>query len=264
MFSKLDLAHAYQQLRLDADSRQYVTINTHKGLFCYTRLPFGVSAAPAIFQRTMEAILRDLPHVSIYLDNILVTGESEAKHLQNLSAVLERLKAAGVRLKQEKCSFMMSEVEYLGHRISAKGLQPLPSKIRAIQEAPTPMEVSQLLPFLGLLGYYGRFLPDLATILSPLYELLQSSRKWGWEEPQRKAFQEAKNLLTQLNVLTHYDSKKPLYMSCDASPYGVVAVLLHQMEDGTKKPVAFASRSLSPAKLKYAQLDKGPVHHLWS
>ena len=129
----------------------------------------------------MEAILRDLPHVSIYPDDILVTGESEATHLQNLSAVLERLKAAGVRLKQENCSFMMSEVEYLGHRISAKGLQPLPSKVRVIQEAPTPTEVSQLRSFLGLLGYYRRFLPDLATILPPLYELLKSSRKWGWE-----------------------------------------------------------------------------------
>ena len=156
MFSKLDLAHAYQQLRLDADSRQYVTINTHKGLFRYTRPLFGVSTDPAIFQRTMEAIFRDLPHVSIYVDDILVTGESEAKHLQNLSAVLERLKAAGVRLKQEKCSFMMSEAEYLGHRISAKGLHPLPSKIRAIQEAPTPTEVSHLHSFLGLLGYYGQ------------------------------------------------------------------------------------------------------------
>ena len=224
MFSKLDLAHTYQQLRLDVDFRQYVTFNTHKGLFCYTWLPFGVSAAPAIFQRTMEAILRDLPHVSIYLDGILVTGESEATHLQNLSAVLERLKAAGVCLKQEKCSFMMSEVEYLGHRISAKGLQPLPSKVRVIQEAPTPTEVSQLRSFPGLLGYYGRFLPDLATILSPLYELLQSSRKWGWEELQWKAFQEAKNLLNQSNVLTHYDPKKPLYLLCN-DIYGTHRIL---------------------------------------
>ena len=157
VFSKLDLAHAYQQLRLDADSHQYVTINTHKGLFRYTRPPFGVSTAPAIFQRMMEAIFRELPHVNIYLEDILITGESEAKHLQNLSAVLGRLKAAGVRLKQKKCSFMMSEVEYLGHRISAKGLHPLPSKIRAIQEAPTPTEVSQLHSFLRLLGYYGHF-----------------------------------------------------------------------------------------------------------
>ena len=107
-FTKLDLAHAYQQLILDADSRPYTTINTHKGLFQHTRLPFGVAAAPAIFQRTMESLLEDLPHVCIYLDDILVTGESESAHLRNLAAVLERLAASGVRLKREKCSFMKS------------------------------------------------------------------------------------------------------------------------------------------------------------
>ena len=120
VFSKLDLAHAYQQLCLDVESRMYVNINTHTGLFCYTRLPFGVAAAPAIFQRTMDAILRDLPHICVYLDDILVTSASDAA---------ERLEAAGVCLKREKCSFMLQEVEYFGHRVSARGLQPLASKV---------------------------------------------------------------------------------------------------------------------------------------
>ena len=256
VFSKLDLAHAYQQLRLDVESRKYVTINTHKGLFRYTRLPFGVAAAPAIFQRTMEAILRDLPHVCVYLDDILVTGESEAAHLHNLSVVLERLEAAGVRLKREKCSFMLREVEYLGYRVSDKGLQPLARKVQAILQAPTPKEVPQLRSFLGLLNYYGRFLPDLATLLSPLYELLQSGRRWSWEQRQDKAFQEAKKLLVTSDVLTHYDPAKPLFLSCDASPYGVGAVLSHRMPDDSERPIAFASRTLSPAERKYAQLDK--------
>ena len=106
-FSKLDLAHAYQQLQLDEDSRKYVTINTHKGLFQYTRLPFGVASAPAIFQRTMESILRGLPHVCVYLDDILVMGESEAAHIRNLTAVLDLLESAVIRLKREKCAFML-------------------------------------------------------------------------------------------------------------------------------------------------------------
>ena len=192
----------------------------------------------------------------VYLDDILVTGESEAAHFHNLSAVLEQLEAAGVRLKREKCSFMLQEVEYLGHRISSRGLQPLASKVQAIQEAPTPKDVSQLRSFLGLLNYYGRFLPDLATLLSPLYELLQSSKRWKWEQRQDKAFQEAKKLLATSDVLTHYDPRKPLVLSCDASPYGVGAVLSHCMPDDTEQPIAFASRSLSPAERKYAQLDK--------
>ena len=170
----------------------------------------------------MEAILRDLPHVSIYLDDILVMGDSEVTHLQNLSAVLEKLKAAGVRLKGEKYLFMMLEVEYLGHRISARGLQPLPSKVQAIQEAPTPKDVSQLRSFLGLLSYYGHFLPDLATLLSLLYELLQSSRRWSWEQPQEKALREAKNLLTKSNVLIHYDLKS--HYICRVMPLLTVLV----------------------------------------
>ena len=161
-FTKLDLAHAYQQLPLDDDSRPYTTINTHKGLFQYTRLPFGVAAAPAIFQRTMESLLGDLAHVCIYLDDILVTGESETAHLRNLAAVLE---SAGARLKREKCSLMIPEVEYLGHRISAKGIHPVPEKVSAVREAPRPKDVSQLKSFLGMVNYYGKFLPNLATLV---------------------------------------------------------------------------------------------------
>ena len=143
-FTKLDLAHAYQQLTLYEDSRKSTTINTHKGLFQYTRLLFGVAAAPAIFQRTMESLLGDLPHVCIYLDDILVTGESEAAHLRNVATVLERLEAAGIRVKREKCAFMIPEVEYLGHSISAGGVYPVQEKVRAVMEAPRPQNVSQL------------------------------------------------------------------------------------------------------------------------
>ena len=255
-FTKLDLAQAYQQLLLDNDSRCYVTINTHKGLFQYTRLPFGIASAPAIFQRVMESILRDLPHVCVYLDDILITGESEAAHLRNLAAVLDHLESAGIRLKREKCAFMLPEVEYLGHRISASGLQPLASKVRSIAEAPTPGNVSELKSFLGLLNYYGRFLPDLATLLAPLYELLQSTRRWSWGKGQSRAFEHAKKALTSSSLLTHFHPKKPFLLSCDASPYGVGAVLSHHMKDGLEQPIAFASRTLSVAEKKYAQLDK--------
>ena len=124
-FTKLDLAHAYQQLQLDDESRPYTTINTHRGLFHYTRLPFDVAAAPAIFQRTMESLLGGLPHVCVYVDDILVTGESEAAHLCNLAVVLERLESAGIRLKRQECSFMIPEVQYLGHSVSEKGIQPM-------------------------------------------------------------------------------------------------------------------------------------------
>ena len=143
-FSKLDLAHAYQQIPLEEDSKQYVTVNTHKGLYRYNRLPFGVASAPSIFQRTMENILQGLPGVTVYIDDILVTGKSTEEHLHNLETVLQRLEQAGLRLKREKCSFMLTSVEYLGYKISEKGLQPTDEKITAIKNAPVPKNVSQL------------------------------------------------------------------------------------------------------------------------
>ena len=110
-FSKLDLANAYQQIPLESQSKQLVTINTHKGLYCYNRLPFGISAAPSIFQRIMENVLQGIPNTCIYLDDILVTGETQESHLANLEAVLSKLQSAGLRLKHSKCTFMMSSVE---------------------------------------------------------------------------------------------------------------------------------------------------------
>ena len=147
-------------------------------------------------------------------------------------------------------------MEYLGHKVSAAGLQPTDAKVKAIKEAPAPMNVSQLKSFLGLVNYYGKFLPNLSSVLSPLYRLLQSSTKWSWGAEQATAFQKVKSMLTSDSILVHFDPDKELLLSCDASPYGVGAVLSHKFEDGQEKPIAFASRSLAPAEKKYSQLEK--------
>ena len=255
-FSKLDLSHAYQQLKLDDESRQYVTINTHKGLFTYNRLPFGVSSAPSIFQRVMENLLQGIPGVCVYIDDILVTGRTDAEHLDHLAQVLQRLQDAGMRLKRAKCSFLLPSVEYLGHVICAEGLCTSDAKVGAIVNAPAPRNVTELRSFLGLVNYYGKFLPDLATTLSPLYQLLQKRKKWTWDNSQEKAFEEVKKLLLSSRVLVHFDDKLPLILSCDASPYGVGAVLSHRMATGDERPICFASRTLTAAECKYSQLDK--------
>ena len=167
VFSKLDLSHAYQQVTLDKESKQYVIINTHKGLYRVNRLPFGVASAPSMFQRIMEGVLRGIPGICVYIDDILVSGRTDQEHLQNLEAVLKRLEEACARLKREKCFFMLPSVEYLGFRISAAGLQPTTAKVEAIQRAPAPTDVSQLKSFLGLINYYGKFLPNLSSVLAP-------------------------------------------------------------------------------------------------
>lgn len=255
-FTKLDLAHAYQQLVLDEPSSNLVTINTSKGLYRYNRLPFGISAAPSIFQRTMENLLQGIPQVSVYIDDVLVTGRTDAEHLHNLSEVLRRMAEAGMRLKRDKCYFMLPQVQYLGHIISRRGIQPTEEKVEAIRNAPTPTDVQQLKSFLGLLNFYSKFLPRAATRLAPLYLLLQKRQPWTWGLPQRQAFQAAKHLLTSSALLAHYSDQKELIVACDASSYGVGAVLSHREPDGTEKPIAYASRALAPAERRYSQLDK--------
>ena len=118
-FTTLDLSQAYQQLVLDKASKELVTVSTHQGLYRYMRLPFGVASAPAIFQHTMDQVLHGLPGVMCYLDDIIITGATDQKHLSNLAAVLERLRVKGFRLKKDKCHFMQTTVEYLGHVIDA-------------------------------------------------------------------------------------------------------------------------------------------------
>ena len=204
----------------------------------------------------MEGILRGIPHVTIYIDDILITGETEDEHLKNLDEVLTRLEGRGLRLKREKCAFMLPKIEYLGHTISADGLHPSKDKVRAIVDAPVPHNVSQLRSFLGMVNYYGKFLHQLSSLLAPLYKLLQKKARWHWGQEQQEAFAKVKELLVSSQLLVHYDPSTEVILSCDASPYGVGAVLSHIMEDGSEKPIAYASRSLAPAEKKYAQLEK--------
>ena len=255
-FTKLDLSHAYLQLQLDESARDYLVINTHKGLFEYTRMPFGITSAPGVFQRTMDNLLQGLQHVTVYIDDILITGTTEEQHLETLNEVLTRLETAGMRLKKEKCVFMASEVVYLGHCISKDGLQPTEEKVKAVTETPQPTNVSELRAFLGLVNYYGKFMQNLSTLLAPLYALLRKKVPWEWREEQQEAFEKTKALLKSPKLLAHYDSNKELILTCDASPYGLGAVLAHKMKDGSERPIAYASRTLTAAERNYAQIDK--------
>ncbi len=255
-YTKLDLTSAYQQLPLDEDSKNYVVINTQKGLFRYTRLPYGIASAPGIFQRVIDTVLQRIPGVVTYLDDILITGATQAEHLSALEEVLKRLSKAGLRANLKKCAFMKSSVTYLGHVIDEEGLHPMPDKIRAVNQAPTPRSLTELKSYLGLLTYYSKFLPHLASNLRPLYDLLKKGSAWHWGSEQQQAFQKSKEMLTSSKLLTHFDSSLPLVLACDASAYGIGAVLAHRMEDGSEKPLGYVSRTLTKAEKNYSQLEK--------
>lgn len=256
VFSKLDLSHAYQQLELDAESQHYVTVNTHKGTYRYLRMPYGVSSAPSIFQSVMDQILQGMDHVMCFLDDILITAESEQEHLKLLDEVLTRLEKCGVRVNLAKCEFAKKSVDYLGHLIDAEGIHPTSEKLDAITNSQKPKDVKELRSYLGLINYYAKFIPRMSTVLRPLHLLLMKDREWRWTPECDDAMQKCTDLLTSQQVLVHYDCRKPLRLATDASPTGVGAVLSHVMENGDEKPIAFASRTLSSSECNYAQIEK--------
>ena len=253
-FSKIDLSQAYAQVKMDEQSKIYLTINTIKGLYKVNRLPYGIKTAPHIFQSIMDQILQNIPGVCCYIDDILVTAPSDKEHLKRLESVLERLQKHNIRAKKTKCSFMAKEVRYLGHVIDKEGRHPFPEKVDGIKDANPPNNVSELRSFLGMVNYYGSYIRNLSTMLAPLNKLLRVDTKWKWDSACKRAFKEVKEALTS-EVLTHYDPEKELILACDASPYGVGTVLSH-IVDGKERPIAFASRSLTKSEQSYAQVEK--------
>ena len=198
-FTKLDLS----QLQLDEESRKYTTINTHKGLFTYHRLCFGISAAPGIFQRTMESVFRHVPGCVNYLDDVYVTGKSDEDHLRNLHKVLSICEEKGLSLRRDKCEFMQQEVTFLGYRHDKNGVYPLADKIKAIRDAPTP-NTQELRSFLGLVNFYGKFIPNVSQVLAPLYQLLRQGQRWCWSKAQESEFSKIKSVLSSDKVLVHF------------------------------------------------------------
>ena len=164
-FIKSDMSHAYNQLMLDSNSSNFVTINTHKSLFRFTRLPFGVASPSAIIQKTMDQLLQGLPRIICYIHDILIAGQTDEEYWRNVRAVLQRLQNNGIHITKEKCSFIQESVTYLGCCVSAKGLSPTKVKMKAIAEVPSANNVQPLCSFLGLMNYYGRFIPNLSNML---------------------------------------------------------------------------------------------------
>ena len=255
-FSKLDLAEAYLQIPLDEKSAQLTVINTHQGLYKFKRLPFGLSCAPAIFQKLIEQLVGDISGVACYLDDIVVTGKTKQEHLDNLQKTMDKLNASGLRLKLEKCQFFQDSVTYLGHILDEQGIRPHPDKVKAITAMPEPKNQGELRSFLGMVQYYDRFIPGLATDCAVLNDLLQKKSKWQWTTTHAKAVNAVKTALTSADILTHYDPSLPLSLACDASPVGVGAVIFHTFPGGKEKPVAYASRKLTSAEQNYAQIQK--------
>lgn len=256
VYCKLDLTNAYLQLMLAEESKEYLTITTPFGYFRYQKLPFGVCAAPSIFQSVIDRIINGIPMAKAFIDDILIGGKDEEDCKNNLHAVLERLKKHNVKVNTEKCEFMKKSVKYLGHVLSAGEVKVNPAKLEALQNAPHPKNAKEVRAYVGLLNYFRAFIPSLAEEVRPLYALLKKDVKFQWSVDCKEAFNKSKMLLTKDAYLKIFDPSKDTLLLCDASPVGISAVLMQREADGKELPVHYASMALNPTQQNYAQLHR--------
>ncbi|XP_063385411.1 uncharacterized protein K02A2.6-like [Cydia fagiglandana] len=231
-------------------------INTHRGLFKYNRLPYGLSSSSGIFCRISESIVRDIPNAQSFCDDILIFGKTREDHLSTLEAVLKKLKDLGLKLKKSKCTFLADEVCYLGFVVSKDGIKPDPNKVAAVAKMPPPSCVTEVRSFLGMVNFYSKFIPNASDILDPIHRLLKKGARWNWTTNCDEAFNKIKSLLIGKRILAHYDPNNHVTLTCDASPRGVAGVLSQPDGQGRERPVAYISRKLNTAEQNYSQIHR--------
>ncbi|UYV60389.1 K02A2.6-like [Cordylochernes scorpioides] len=255
IFTKLDLSSAYHQIEMDEASKNLLVVSTHRGLYRYNRLPFGISPASAIFQRCMDSLFHDVPNTVIYLDDIFIGSKDEQEHYRILKMIFDKLKELNFTLNKEKCLFLKKDICFLGHIINEDGVRPDSKKLEALERCKKPFDKTSLKSFLGMLSFYSKYIPNMSTLAGPLYQLLKKDNRWKWSSQCEKAFLNLKLTLLNSQALIHYSMKLPLTLTCDASAYGISGVLCHIVE-GEEKPITFVSRTLSSAEVKYSQTEK--------
>ena len=245
-------------IRLMPTCKLKSTINTYKGLFQYTRLPFGVKSAPAIFQQIIDTMLMDAVGVVAYLDDLIVMG-STYELAQRLDYTMSRVQDYGFRIRKEKCMFGMKSTRYLGFIIDEQGRRPDQENISAIQKMPPPHDISTLRSFLGLVSHHSNFLPAIHQLRGPLNHLLTKEAKWVWSADYQNALDRIKNLIDSDLLLTHFDHKQEIFIAADVSQYGTGAVISHRFQDGREKDICHVARSLTAAERNYGQIENRPL-----
>nr|AAV31278.1 putative polyprotein [Oryza sativa Japonica Group] len=252
VFSKIDLRSGYHQLRIKEEDIPKTAFTTRYGLFECTVMSFGLTNAPAFFMNLMNKVCMEYldKFVVVFIDDILIYSRTKEEHKEHLRLALEKLREHQLYAKFSKCEFWLSEVKFLGHVISAGGVAVDPSNVESVTNWKQPKTVSEIRSFLGLAGYYRRFIENFSKIAKPMTRLLQKDVKYKWSEECEQSFQELKNRLISAPILILPDPKKGFQVYCDASKLGLGCVL---MQDG--KVVAYASRQLRPHEKNYPTHD---------
>ena len=264
-FSKIDLASGYWQVPMDLADRAKTAFTTPFGLYEFTRMPFGLKNAPASFQRLMTEVLGTILYEFglVYIDDIIVFSATFEEHMAHLEQILNRLEQFGLHARISKSEFAVPSLLYLGYIVSKDGLLPNPAKTAAIQTLTAPQAVPELRRFLGMTGYYRSFIQDYSHLAEPLIALSRGNIIWEWTPACQLAFQTLRDRLSSAPVLAYPDWGKPFILQTDASDVAIGAILAQLDSSGKERPVAYASRTLTPAERNYSATDRECLAVVW-
>ena len=251
LFSKLDAKHGYWSVKLDEASSKLTTFNSPRGRYKFKRLPFGLNISQDIFQKHMDDILEKCPGTIGITDDIVVFGKDDEEHDQNLRKLMQVARASGLVFNAEKCKIKKTEVKFFGMIFDQNGIRPDPAKTSAIRNLTAPKNVTELQQFLGMIQYLAPFIPNLSDTTEPLRALMKKGAVFEWSPSHDQAFERAKNSVCDTTSLAYFDTRKKTVIQVDSSLRGIGAVL---MQDG--KPVAFASKALTEAEQRYANIER--------
>lgn len=253
-FSSLDLKQGYLQISLDPATKEKTSFSTHSGNFNFLRLPFGLKNSPAAFNSLLAHVFKGLTFKSVlcYIDDILVYSRDFDTHLQHLQEVFDRLSAARLKLHPKKCSFALQKVLYLGHYLSAQGMEVDRSKVEIVEQYPRPKNQKELRSFIGFVGFYRRFVRKFCHLANPLHQLLRKDVEFLWDDVAEKSFNALKSALCNAPVLSYPDFSRPFKIQCDASILGISYILAQEDSSGKEHPICYGGRSLTPAERNYS------------
>ncbi|XP_057671275.1 uncharacterized protein LOC130903024 [Diorhabda carinulata] len=264
-FTSLDLASGFHQIEVDPEDVPKTAFSNPQGHFQFQRMPFGLKNAPSTFQSVMDNVLRGLTDETciVYLDDILIYSTSLQEHIQRVKQVFDRLRKFNLKIQLDKSEFLQKSIVYLGHIITPEGVKPNPEKISVIKNFPIPKTQTEIKSFLGLLGYYRRFIPNFAKLTKLMTKCLKKGMRIIHDKEFIDSFQNCKEILTNDPILQYPDFSKPMILTTDSSNYSLGAVL-SQGTVPNDKPIAHASRTLNDSEINYSTIEKELLAIVWA